>query len=58
MQFTPLTAACGKGHLAIVKLLLKAGADVDKENTKYFWYDDDYDDSNKVRGLKHTATYL
>ena len=29
---TPLTAACGRGHVAIVKLLLKAGAEVDMED--------------------------
>jgi ankyrin repeat protein len=30
--WTPLTAACIEGHVKIVKLLLKAGSDVDKED--------------------------
>ncbi len=32
--YTPLTAACRDGHVKIVKLLLKAGAAVDKTGYK------------------------
>jgi ankyrin repeat protein len=48
---TPLMAACGGGHAAIVRLLLKAGADVEKETGREDYYDD-----YVVRGYEHTAT--
>jgi hypothetical protein len=31
-MYTPLTAACGAGHVAIVELLIKAGADMDDDD--------------------------
>ncbi len=37
---TPLTAACNEGHVAVVKLLLEAGADANKVD-------------GEVRGCKH-----
>jgi hypothetical protein len=44
---TPLTCACRGGHFAIVKLLLKAGADVDKESGVE---DNAHYRTNEVRG--------
>jgi hypothetical protein len=41
---TPMGSACAEGHLAIVVLLLEAGADVEKESY--------------VRGYEHTATFV
>jgi ankyrin repeat protein len=43
--YTPLAAACYGGHVAVVKLLLEAGADADMVN-------------NQVRGYKYTATFV
>jgi ankyrin repeat protein len=45
MQGTPLTVACYKGHVAIVKLLLEAGADADKVD-------------DEVRGYKHITFFF
>jgi ankyrin repeat protein len=45
---TPLWTVCEKGRTAVVELLLKAGADVDKEGADRY---------PRVRGLEHTAAF-